>query len=167
MIQEELEIMKNKKHRLFLGISFTFFAVSVVSILISIVASYYQIQADFPDDSIRAMGEFCFGAVFMTLIAIPFWGVEISFIRSVYKVLKHRPKGIIKICYIVSSALAFLAFAFQCLVSIGLISFQNIGSGDNLTAYILLFTEWSSFILSFVLGSVPVKQLKLSKGIDN
>ncbi len=37
-------------------------------------------------------------------------------IRSVYKMLKQKPKKWIKICYIISASLAFLAVAFSNLI---------------------------------------------------
>lgn len=150
--------MNSKKRRIFLVISFTIFAFSIIAIIVSIIASYYRIQADFSDDNVRAMSEFAFGTFFMMLIAIPFWGVELSFIRSCYKILIHRPMGIVLMCYIVSCVSAFLAFAFQCFVSIGLVTFESFDTGNNLTAYILLFTEWLAFIVSFMLGSLPIKR---------
>ena len=100
------------------------------------------------------MSEFAFGAFFVMLIAIPFWGAELSFIRSVYKILKYRPKGKTKLCYIISSVTAFSAIAFL-IVSI---SFKLFDTGSNLTATVLLVAEWTAFILSFVLGSIPIKQ---------
>ena len=147
----------NKKCRLFLWIGFTFFAFSVIAILLNIIATYHKIQTDFPHDNMRVMNEFGFVLVVVTFIIIPFFAVQLSFIRSVYKILKCEPKGYVKICYIVSSVLAFLAVVFQCLVSVGLINFENVETGQNFTAYILFFTELPAFIVSFALGSIHEK----------
>ena len=84
----------------------------------------------------------------------PFLGSELSLIRSVYKILKHNLNGSVKVCYVISSVLAFLAVVLQCLVSAGLINFGDVESGQNFTVYILLFTEWPLFVSSFILGSI-------------
>lgn len=148
--------MDNKKRRLFLWIGFAVFAISVIAVAESIIDDYYNIKTAFPNNPQRVMNEFGFSLFIGMCIIFPFLGAELSFIRSVYKMLKHNPKGCVKICYMISSCLAFLAFAFQCLISIGLIDFAE-ERGQNFAADILLFTEWPTFIVSFVLGSIPIK----------
>ncbi len=149
--------MNNKKCRLFLWVSFAFFTLSLIAIISSIIVSYYKVKIDFPYDPAMVMNEFGFALIVVMWIIIPFLGVELSFIRSVYKMLKHKPKGFVKICYMISSLLALLAFAFYCLTSIGLIPFDEIMETPNPTFTILFFTEWPSFILSLILGSIPIK----------
>ena len=148
--------MNNKKSRLFLWIGLALFAISVIAVIASIIASYYEIKADFPDDDIRVMNEFGFGLFIASLLVFPFLGSELSCIRSIYKLLKYKTHGCVKVCYIVSSLLAFLAVVFFCLSSFGWIQFVQEG-GHNRTAEVLLFILWPVLIASFILGSIPVK----------
>ena len=148
--------MKNKKWRIFLLVSFAFFAISVIAVISSIIVSYYEIKADFPNDNIRVINEFGYGLIIALALIFPFLGSELSGIRSVYKILKYEPRGLVKICYIISSLSAFFAVVFFYIASFGLISFVEDG-GYNYTATVLLFTEWPTFVLSFVLGSISHK----------
>ena len=98
---------------------------------------------------------YSFEIIVVFLISLPFWGNELSFIRSTYKILKHKPQGAIKICHIISSLLSLFAVAFFCLTYFGPIKFIEEG-GKNNTAEILLFTLWPLFLISFVLGTITV-----------
>ncbi len=104
--------MNNKKSRLFLWVSLAFFVLSVVAIIVCIIVSYYHIKADFPNDPDMIMNEFAFSLFVSMLIIFPVFAVELSFIRSVYKLIKNEPKGYVKVCYIISSVLAFIAFTY-------------------------------------------------------
>ena len=147
-----------KKNKLFLWISFAVFSLSVIAILLNLVASYCEIRSAFPNDNIQVMNEFGLTLILAIILMCPFLGSELSVIRSVYKILKHNPNGNVKVCYIISSVLAFFAVVLQCLVSAGLINFGNVESGQNSTVYILLFTEWPLFVLSLILGSIYHKR---------
>ncbi len=149
--------MNDKKPRLFLWIGLALFAISVIVVIASIVMSYYRIKADFPDDAIRVMNEFSFGFFIASLLVFPFLGSELSCIRSIYKLLKYKTQGSVKACYIISSLLAFLAAVFFCLTSLGWIHFVQEGGHDR-TAELVLFTLWPTFIVSLILGSIPIKQ---------
>ena len=147
----------HKKSKLFLWMSFAIFALSVIAILLSVIASYSKIKTTFSNDNAQVMNEFGL-TLFLSVWAIcPFLGSELSWIRSIYKILKYEPQGCVKKCYIISSALAVFAVVLQCLVSTGLINPGNIDSGQNFTVYILLFVEWPLFVLSFILGSIRQK----------
>lgn len=148
--------MKNKKSRLFLWISFTLFALSIIAVISSMIVSYYNVKTDFPNDDRRVTEELVAIAFVDMWMAIPSLGSELSFIRSVYKILKHEPKGCVKTCYIISSLLAFLAFTFFHLFCFRLISFVG-EDGYNYAPTVLFFTQWTTYILSFILGSVPIK----------
>ena len=147
----------NKKCRIFLIVSFALFVISVIAVISSIIVSYYEIKADFPDDNIRVMNDFGYGLIIALALIFPFLGSELSCIRSIYKILKYKPKGCVKICYVISSLLAFLAVVFYYIASFGLISFVEEG-GYNYTATVLLYTEWPIFVLSFILGSIKIRQ---------
>ena len=83
-------------------------------------------------------------------------GTEISFIRSVYKMLKYKPNKWVRICYIISASLAVLSVAFYCLAVLKIFNFVS-ANGHNYTGDIYLFVFWPSFIVSFVLGSIPIR----------
>ena len=151
--------MDNKKYRLFLLISFMFFVLSVIAVISSIFIPYYKIKSDFPNDARKIMVEVGFGLAMAFLLIPPFWGSELSFIRSIYKILKHTPRKRIKICYIISSCLSLFAISFFLLASLGLINFTE-NNGNDHTVEILILTLWPSFILSFILGSIPQKRIK-------
>ena len=111
--------------------------------------------SEVPDTQMRFGLELSlFFGVFFTIGAL---GTELSFIRSVYKMLKHKPKKWIGICYLVSAVLAFLSIAFYCLVVLKVFNFAS-ASGRDYTGDVYLLTFWPSFLVSFALGSVPVKQ---------
>lgn len=147
--------MKNKKIRLFLLLGFAVFAFSVIAFFGDVISEYYKLQAEYPND-IERQRAFGFGTVVMVFISFPVWGAELSFIRSVYKILKHKPEGYVQICYTISACIAAFTLIFFCLAITGVISFMHEG-GYNNTAEVLLFTEWPLFILSFTLGSIPIK----------
>ena len=149
--------MSNKKSRLFLWISLSIFALTVIAVLTSIIVSYCQLITDSPDDTISAYME-GLAVIIYIFIMVPVLAIELSCIRSVYKILKYEPKGIVKICYWISAILSFSAFVFYCLCLVGVIRLQNMENGQDYTADVILFTEWLVFIISFVLGSVHKKQ---------
>ena len=93
-----------------------------------------------------------FLSMFFTVAVL---GTEMSFIRSVYKVLKYKPNNWVRICYIISASLAVLSVAFYCLAVLKIFDFVTT-DGHYYTGYIYLFTFWPSFIVSFVLGSIPI-----------
>lgn len=87
--------------------------------------------------------------------AVGVLGTELSFIRSVYKMLKYKPDKWVRICYIISASLAVLSVAFYCLVALKVFNFVS-ANGRDYTGDICLFGLWPSFILSFILGSIPI-----------
>ena len=148
--------MKSKKIRLFLLVGFAVFAFSVIAFFRDVVSEYYKLQAEYPND-IERHRAFGFEAEIMSLIVFPCWGAELSFIRSVYKILKHKPEGYVQICYTISACIAAFTLIFCCLAITGAISFMHKG-GYNNSAEVMLFTEWPLFILSFILGSISLKR---------
>ena len=83
-------------------------------------------------------------------------GAELSFVRSVYKMLKHKPNKWVRLCYIISASLTVLSVAFYCLAVLKIFDFVS-DTGHDYTGDIYLFVFWPSFIVSFALGSVPIK----------
>jgi hypothetical protein len=147
--------MNSKKLRLFLLAGFAFFAFLVIATFWNIISEYYRLQAEYPND-IEAQRNFGFGTCVFMLLAFPLWGAELSFIRSVYKILKHKPQGYVQICYTISACIAVFMLILFCLAMTGALTFVHKG-GYNNTAEVMLLTGWIGFILSFILGSIPIK----------
>ena len=84
--------------------------------------------------------------------------VELSCIRSIYRILKYEPKGIIRICWLVSAVLSFSAFVFQILVFTGVVDLLEGRTNVALLGYSLLLTEFPVVIVSFLLCSIHKKQ---------
>ncbi len=150
--------MKSKKHVIFLMICLALFAASIIAVTVYFCEAKAEIDRMLSEDTDT---QFRFGlemsfffSVFFTIAVL---GSELSFIRSVYKLLKHKPRERIRICYLVSATLAFLSVAFYCYAVLKTFNFAS-ASGQNYTGDIYLLTFWPSFLVSFALGSVPVKQ---------
>ena len=150
--------MKGKKHTIFLIISLAVFFVSVIVAIVyccEVKAHIDEILSEITDTQLRAGLELSlFWSMFFV---VSVFGAELSFIRSVYKILKYKPNKWRRICYIISASLAVLSVAFYCLVVLKTFNFVS-ANGRDYTGDICLFTLWPSFILSFVLGSIPVKR---------
>lgn len=148
--------MKSKKHTIFLFLSLAVFLASVIVAIVyycEAKAELDRILSENTDTQFRVGLELSlFWSMFF---AVGVLGTELSFIRSVYKILKHKPKKWLRICYIISASLAFLAVAFYCLVILKMFNFVS-ADGRDYTGDIYLFTFWPSFIVSFVLGSIPI-----------
>ncbi|MBE6550415.1 MAG: hypothetical protein E7670_08325 [Ruminococcaceae bacterium] len=149
--------MNNKKCNSFLWISLAFSIISTIFIISMLIVSYNQAISNINinnDTQLRVGYEE--SLIFTIFVILSSFVLELSCIRSIYKILKHKPIGYVKICYIISSLLAFLVIVFIHLVLFGSIHLAS-SSGRDYTADVLLLTPWSSFIVSFVLGSIPVK----------
>ena len=148
--------MKGKKHTVFLIISLAVFMASVIvtTIYYCKAKSYIDsILSEVTDTQLRVGLELSlFWSMFF---AVGVLGTELSFIRSVYKMLKYKPNKWVRICYIISASLAVLSVAFYCLVALKVFNFVS-ANGRDYTGDICLFALWPSFILSFVLGSIPI-----------
>ena len=150
--------MKSKKHAIFLMVSFALFMASVIAVIVyfgEAKAELDHILSENTDTQFRFGLEMSlFLSMFFTVAVL---GAELSFIRSVYKMLKHKPRKWIGICYFVSAVLAVLSVAFYCLVVLKVFNFAS-ASGRDYTGDVYLLTFWPSFLVSFALGSVPIKQ---------
>ena len=78
---------------------------------------------------------------------------ELSFVRSVYKLLKGGLKRLEKVCCIVSASLLLLMILFHWLIVTRSIRFDMIDE-QKFVRTILFLTEWPTVILSFVLSSI-------------
>ena len=148
--------MKSKKHTIFLIISLAIFMASVIAVIVYFCeakAELDRILSENTDTQFRVGLEMSlFLSMFFTVAVL---GTEISFIRSVYKMLKYKPNKWVRICYIISASLAVLSVAFYCLVILKMFNFVS-ANGRDYTGDIYLFVFWPSFIVSFVLGSIPI-----------
>lgn len=151
--------MTNKKAKMFLFIGLIVFFMSVVAVINSNMSEIILIKETYPNNtSIRYTDDFAFLMMIFVFVHIPILFVELSFIRSTYKLLKYRPKGIIKICYIISSILTFFSCVFFALIFLG--AFPELTSLNSDENVIILFSGTPTFIISFILGSLPVKKYK-------
>ena len=150
--------MKSRKHTIFLMTSLAVFAASVIAVTIyycEAITELNHLLSKVTDTQERyGLEAGLFWSIFFT---VPVLGAELSFIRSVYKMLKHKPKKSVGICYWGSAFLAFLSIAFYCLVVLKVFNFAS-ASGRDYTADVYLFTFWPWFLISFALGSLPAKR---------
>ena len=150
--------MKSKKHTIFLIASLAVFAASVIAVAIyycEAITELNRLLSKVTDTQERyGLEAGLFWSIFFT---IPVLGAELSFIRSVYKMLKHKPRKLVGICYLASTFFAFLSIAFYCLVVLKVFNFVS-ASGRDYTGDVYLFTFWPCFLISFALGSLPAKQ---------
>jgi hypothetical protein len=143
---------------MFLMISLAVFVASVIAVILyycEAIAELNRILSQNTDTQFRFGLEMSlFLSMFFTIAVL---GSELSFVRSVYKMLKHKPRRWIGICYLVSAVLAVLSVAFYCLIVLKVFNFAS-ASGRDYAGDVYLLTFWPSFLVSFALGSVPVKQ---------
>ena len=150
--------MKSRNHTIFLIISLAVFVVSVIAVTVyycKAVTELNRILSEVEDTQFRVgLEEGLVWSIFFTVAVL---GAELSFIRSVYKMLKHKPRKLVGICYFISAFFAFLSIAFYCLVVLKVFDFAS-ASGHDYTGDVYLLTFWPWFLISFALGSLPVKQ---------
>ena len=150
--------MKSRKHTIFLMISVAVFAASVIAVTIyycEAITELNRILSRVTDTQERYGLEA--GLVWSIFFTVAVLGAELSFIRSVYKMLKHKPRKLVGICYWGSAFFAFLSVAFYCLVVLKVFNFVS-ANGRDYTGDVYLLTFWPWFLISFALGSLPVKQ---------
>ena len=130
--------MCNRKSRVFLGVSLVLFAASVVEELIRITGEYRLYEVKFANDS-RMMLEIQVGMTgAVVFILVPMFLLELSFIRSCYKLLKNQPHGAAKVCWILSAILAIPMFLLPWLEAHGIINLNRIENGIPLADAMLL-----------------------------
>ena len=158
--------MCNKKSRLFLWIGSSFFALSLVLFFVKMALLYYDFKATSSTLSPNDLVHFEYGLVIelfaYVLFAVPALLLELCGIRSVYRILKYRPRNAAKIRLLISAILSFSAFAFQALMFAGVLDFTRDSGSLKLQETVLLLTGLPVVIVSLVLGSMPVKQNKCS-----
>lgn len=152
----------NKKSRLFLWISLSPFALSLIAFFVMIALSYLDFKTTSSTLSPNDLVHFEYGFVIelfaYVLFGIPALLLELCGIRSVYRILKCQPRGAAKICLLIAAILSFSAFAFQALMFAGVLDFTQDSGSLKLQETVLLLTGLPVVIVSFVLGSIPIKQ---------
>ena len=146
-----------KKHQIFLLVTLSLLLLSIIVIFILIIKTYFYYQANYPeylnDPDLTKFGGFNFDLnIFLTIYIIPIYAVSLTFIISVYKLLKHNLKGVTKVCYIVSTSIAILTLIlFMICIIKGM---NNLSTG---AIYMLLITGYPINLYSLILVCLPIK----------
>ncbi len=147
--------MKVKKHQLFFWVGLALFAASFTAYLVWMGIFVYGFHVELPtlspDEQVDFGMDFSFLMVWYIGLVGPSLLVELSCIRSIYRILKYEPKGIIRICWLVSAVLSFFAFVFQILVHTGVLAYMEYETP-------LILSEFPVAIVSFLLCSIRKKQ---------
>lgn len=155
-------VIKVKKASNFLWISLSFFALSLVVFFVKIALLYYEFKTTAstlaPNDFIRFEYNFVVELFAYIMFGIPTLLLELSCIRSVYRILKYKPRDAVRICLLISAILSFSAFAFQVLMFAGALDLTQDSGSIKLQETVLLLSGWPVVILSFVLGIDRKKQ---------
>ena len=152
--------MKVRKHRLFLWVGLALFVAYLAVYLVGFGSLY---QAELPTVSPGDRKLFGFANLIDDMFAYvvlvgPSLLVELSCIRSIYRILKYEPKGLVRICWLLSAVLSFSAFVFQILVFTGVVDLLEGRTNVALLGYSLLLTGIPVAIVSFLLCSSHKKQ---------
>lgn len=155
--------MKVKKHQLFFWVGLALFIASLAFYLVGMGLLVREAQTEtlppsYPSDIEQYRQEAVFATFVYIVLVGPSLLVELSCIRSVYRILKYEPKGIIRICWLFSAVLSFSAFVFQILVFRGVVDLTSGRTTVSLKVNSLLLTEIPVAIVSFLLCSIHKKQ---------
>lgn len=152
--------MKVKKHQLFFWFGLALFAAYLAIYLVGFGSlCQAELSPTSPDD--RKLFGFAnlINDTFAYVVLVgPSLLVELSCIRSIYRILKYEPKGIVRICWLLSAVLSFSAFVFQILVFTGVVDLLEGRTNVALLGYSLLLTGIPVAIVSFLLCSIHKKQ---------
>ena len=154
MLPKRSVLVNNKKAKIFLCVGLICFLLTTIGVIIYNTLLYDRIQEAYANDWYEFKIQNAMRLLMLCWVIIPGLLVELSGIRSTYKLLKYKPKGDVKICYLISASLAFLAIAVVLLCFVGLL----IINAGNFFLSIIVITMWPSFIISFILGSIPIKR---------
>ena len=149
--------MNNKKSKVFLYVSLVCFLLTIVGVIIATIWEYYQVQEAFANDPRRIKEEISWLKICLIIFIVPVLAAGLSGIRSTYKLLKHNPKGIVKICYLISAIISFLACIWQTLTCLGVTDLVIPISNIKTQELILFLPGLPTFIVSFILGSISIK----------
>ncbi len=152
--------MKVKKHQLFFWVGLALFAAYLAIYLVGFGS---LCQAELPTTSPDDRKLFGFANLiddtfaYVVLVG-PSLLVELSCIRSIYRILKYEPKGLVRICWLLSAVLSFSALVFQMLIYTGVVDLLEGRTSVALLDNSLALTELPVVIVSFLLCSIHKKQ---------
>lgn len=143
--------MGKKGRTVFLAISFTVFAKSFLPPLVSLIGAMVTGTSD-PNKAgnIVALQSYPFFA------ALPLYAEELVWIRSTYKLLKHRPTGLVKVCYLLSSGLLLAVIIVKRIPFAGRSMIEYVFRNDLYAASVCSGIELTVLLLSFILSSIPI-----------
>ena len=151
-----------KKTSFFLWSSFSVFVLSLIVFFVKIALLYNDFKTTTPvlspNDLIRFQYAFVIELFAYITFGIPALLLELSAIRSTYRILKYNPHGASRICLSISAILSFSAFVFQVLMFTGILNFTQNSGSIRLQETVLLLTGLPVVIISFVLGTSLKKQ---------
>ena len=146
--------MKLKKTSIFLWSSLSVFALSLIAFFVKIALIYYDFktatQTLSPNDLISFEYNFVIELFAYILFGIPALLLELSGIRSAFRILKYKPHGVSKICLLISAILSFSAFVFQVLMFTGILNFTRDSGSIKLQETVLLLTGLPIVIIPFL-----------------
>lgn len=146
----------SKKRGHFWWVGFTLFALSVIAFLFAcIVGPYFELKDLPPDD--HPMNVWSETVFLNMLYFFPCLAIELSCIRSIYRILEYRPRGRIKACCVISAILAFSAVVVQVLIFVGALDFTTDSGSLRLQETVLLLTGWPVFIVTYKLAKIPTQ----------
>lgn len=161
-----VNISVNKKGNIiFLWVGLALIAFSVIYFSIFLIIVYRQISIDYANDTRAVLDEFVYVLFVVLFFLVPLLALEGSWLRGGYKMLKYKPKGLVRIMYIISVSLSFLAIILQWLIFTHCIDLKNYDY--NFIQEVLLWTGWPVAILSFILSSIRSKEEVASKCSDD
>ena len=152
--------MSKKARAIFLSVNFTVFVLSAGIGIMLINKAYYETI----HDTVYRIYDLRLFKAFTYFLYIPVLINELSWIRSTYKLLKYGPSGIKRVFYIISTVLSFCSVVFFWLVLSGCFLSVNDSSWLDFILYAFLLLGWPVVIVSFILGSIPVRKRKGAGG---
>ena len=159
--------MSKKCAKIFLWVSLSLMLLSIVPIIITVIMSYRHTQIYFAHDA--RMLAFELSDLFLSVFffAPPLFAIELSWVRSTYKLLRYKLEGRAKVCCIISSIISFLIAMLQWLVFTSCLDLDDYGTTGSLAKFIILMAGWPVAILSFILSSIRSKEEVASKCRDD
>ncbi len=138
-----------KRKKLVVSIGFAVILVTCIIIAIFLIRDINNTEYDPLDKSLIT-------PVYIFLV-FPIILLELSLLRSVYKLISSRPKPSTKFCYIISIVIVCAALFFQLLVCTNIITENIFPEGPKAASSrfieMHLLIEWTALIVSFILGS--------------
>ena len=147
-----------KKEKTFLYTSLVLLTLTIIGVVVDTLWKYQQIQAAFPNDPRRMSEETSWLIFSVIFLLVPVLAVGLCGIRSTYKLLKHAPKGCVKIFYLISAIVSFSAFIWQTITFLGVTNFMTKNLAMATQDLILILPGLPTLIVVFILGSLPIRR---------